>query len=578
LPDGKKSFARETTGLVREIGPLTAVIIILAVTGWAFFPFDRGFSATGNIPLPENLWFAGIPPNVMALIIVGIFALLMVVGYSILGSAMPRSGGGYVAISRIINPFVGFIAGWLVFLTISFYLGGIAVSLVQHFYFPASPILNDVNPTVGGLLLLVVFAVISAFGVRVSGYLIQALFWVSAVITVYVLCLFAITILHPAVLEQGISLWAQTQGASGVTAETYVKAALAQGLDSANVGNYWTAVSASFIWAVWSYFGFFLVWGAVASTSFVLGEVKDPKRNLPKVMIIGALVAIIVLVGVAWISAYAAASVGQTTLPNGDRWSFLGAYSFLTFTASLTQAHLPPIRMFVHILAMMVAQGLGLGSFNVILFLFPLLLAANEIPALMLAGSRLIFAMSFDRVFPETFAKVNRFHVPLGAVVLVAILGAVAGLGCDGVCVAALGGSWNPGGLIGSIMDAFFSWGVTVVDLLTVIFLSLFSFAVLLFPFRRRRFYDSAYFKPGGKLGVTAIGLAGLVANLVIGWEVLTSAFDYNMLAPGYYNWLTLGFNLLFILIGAAIYAYYKWGPPKKQVDYARIFSEIPPE
>jgi len=514
----------------------------------------------------------------MALIIVGILALSMVVGYSILGSAMPRSGGGYLAISRIINPFMGFIAGWLVFLTISFYLGAIAVSLAQHFYFPASPILNDVDPTVGGLILIVVFAVISAFGTRVSGYLMQVLFWVSVIITAYVLCLFAITIMNPAVLERGISMWAQTQGVPGVTADTYVKAALAQGLDSANVGDYWTAVSASFIWAVWSYFGFFLVWGAVASTTFVLGEVKDPKRNLTKVLIIGALVAIVVLVGVAWISADAAASVGQTILPNGDRWSFLGAYSFLTFSTSLTQAHLPPIRMFVQILAMMSAQGLGLGSFNVILFLFPLLLAANEIPALMLAGSRLIFAMSFDRVLPETFAKLNRFHVPFVAVVLVAILGGLAGLGCGGVCVAALGGSWNPGGLIGSIMDAFFSYGVTYVDLLTVIFLSLFSFAVLLFPFRQRRFYDSAYFKPGGKLGVAAIGLAGLVANLVIGWEVLTSIFDDNMLAPGYYNWLALGFNLLFVLIGAAIYTYYKWGPRKKQVDYAQIFSEIPPE
>jgi len=569
----KQSFVRENTGLVREITPLTAAIMIVAVTGYGFLPLARSFSATGNVPLSENLWMAGIPPYVMALVIVGIIALLLVIGFSVLISAVPRSGAGYVAMSRIVNPFAGFIAGWLVFLTISFYLGAIAVTLAQHALFPATPVLSDVSPTVGGLLLLLFFAIVSAFGVRVSAYLMQALFWVSTAIIVYILLLFAITIMQPSVLERGISLWADTQGVSGVTADTYVKAALAQGLDSANVGSYWTAVSASFIWAVWAYFGFFILWGTIASTTFVSGEVKNP-RATPKVLVIGTLVALIVLVGMALVSAYAASSVAQTTLPNGDKWTFLEAYSFLTFSASLTQAHLPPVRMFVHTLAMMSAQGLGLGSFNIVLYIFPLLLAANEIPAILLAGSRLIFAMSFDRVFPETFAKLNRFHVPLYSVAIVAILGGVAGLGCGGVCVAALGGSWNPGGFIGSIMDAFFSWGVTTVDLLTVVFLTIFSCTVLLFPFRRPHLYETARFTPGGKLGVTAIGLASIIASLLIGWEVLTSPFDYAS-AP---TQLVLGFNLVFVLIGAAIYAYYKWGPRKNQVDYAKIFSEIPPE
>ena len=569
----RRTFPRETTGLVRDIGPLTMTIIVLAVTSFAFLPLDRGFSPTGNVPLSENLWLAGIPPNVMALLIVGIFTLLIVTGYSILVSAMPRSGAGYVAISRIISPFVGFIAGWIVFLTISFYLGEIAVTLAQHLFYPASPVLSDVNPTVGGLLLLVIFAAISMFGVKISSYLIQALFWVGTAIAVYVLSLFAVVIMQPSVLERGISIWAQTQGVSGVTADAYVKAALAQGLDSTNVGSYWTAVSASFMWAVWAYFGFFLMWGTIASTAFVSGEVKNPRINLPKVLEIGSLITIVVLVGIAWISALAASAVGQTMLANGDKWSFLEAYSFLTFSASLSQAHLPPIRMFVRILAMMTAQGLGLGSFNSILFIFPLLLAANEIIALLLVGSRLVFAMSFDRVFPELFTKLNRHNVPIYSVAVIAILGGVAGLGCSGVCIAALGGSWNPGGFIGSIMDAFFSWGVVSVDLLTVIFLVLFSCALLFFPYRRQDIYRSAYFKPGGKLGVASIGLAGIVANLIIGWEVLTSPFDY---ASGPTQ-LILELNLLFILVGVAIYAYYKCGHGKS-IDYARIFSEVPPE
>ena len=69
------------------------------------------------------------------------------------------------------------------------------------------------------------------------------------------------------------------------------------------------------------------------------------------------------------------------------------------------------------------------------------------------------------------------------------------------------------------------------------------------------------------------------IANLIIGWAVLTSSTDqYNILAPNSGTWYALGFDLLLGIIGVAIYGYYRWGPSKKHVDYAGIFSEIPPE
>jgi hypothetical protein len=111
-----------------------------------------------------------------------------------------------------------------------------------------------------------------------------------------------------------------------------------------------------------------------------------------------------------------------------------------------------------------------------------------------------------------------------------------------------------------------------------VVFFSLFSLAVLLFPFRQKRLFDRAYFKPGGKLGVATIGLAGLIANLVIGWEVLISPGDsYNILAPNSDNWFALGFTVLVGVIGCLIYGYYRLRL-KDKVDYQAIFSEVPPE
>ena len=78
---------------------------------------------------------------------------------------------------------------------------------------------------------------------------------------------------------------------------------------------------------------------------------------------------------------------------------------------------------------------------------------------------------------------------------------------------------------------------------------------------------------------MAAIGLAGLVANLIIAWTILTSPQDaYSILAPIEANWYALESTLVFAIIAGLIYAYYTYGRPGKRVDYLRVFSEIPPE
>lgn len=571
-------FAKPTTGLVREIGPVMAIIIALASTIGSSWQ-RQIFAFTAAAPLPENLWLAGIPPAVMAIFLVGLIVLVIMLGYSILAAAMPRSGGGYVAISRIINPCAGFVASWVEFLSISWTFGIIAANVFERALYIVGPSLlpiqagsyNDVVVALGGMSLIVIFTVISAFGLKPTGYALQVLFWVPAILTLYVLYLLGSTIMNPAVLERGISAWAQSQGVSGVTADTYVKAALAQGLDGANVGNYLTAVSVTLTGAYFMYTGF-------PATTFVVGEVKEPNRNLPKVLIVATIVTIVMYVAVAYFAAYAAASVGQITLPNGNKWSFFDAYSFLSWAGSNRQAGVPALRLLVPTLAAMSGIGLGLGSLNILLFLFAILWIVNDIPPFILTASRILFAMSLDRVLPASFAKVNnRFHSPVNAVILVGIL-AVFGVLAE-PCVACTRGSWSPGGPIGDVLNGIFLNGILATDLLDVVFFSLFALAVLFLPFRQRRVFDAAYFKPGGRIGVAAIGLTGLIANLIIGWAVLTSSADsYNILALTSDNWYALGFDLLLGIIGLAIYRYYKWGPSKKHVDYTRIFSELPPE
>jgi amino acid transporter len=576
----KKTFPKNVSSLVRDIGPVTAVLIIVANTvglGWQY----RLFQSTGLTPLPENLWFGGIPPAVMSFIIGGIIILLIMLGYSILITAMPRSGGGYVAISRILGPFPAFIGAWFEFFAVAMDLGIIAVVVFEMLflnlgpgsgYFAVPTTYNDVGFLAGGVLLIVLTTAIVALGVRITGYVLQVLVWVPAVLGVYVFYLLGVAILNPATLQSGIAAWAQAQGVSGVTAGTYVKAALAQGLDSASVGNYWTAVSASLLFAYFAYTGY-------AALTFVAGEVKEPNRNLTRILLIVPLIIMIMYVTMAVLGSYAAAGVGQITLPNGDRWSFLEAYSYLSYGAgSIQQAGVPNIPLFITTLASMVGIGVGLGSLNILLLIFGLMWIINDLPAFALIGSRLIFAMSFDRMLPASLCKVNRrFHSPIYAVVLVGIFALLGAL--SETCIVCYGGSWAPAGAVGSVLTNVFGYGFSNVDLMDAVFFSLFALAVVLFPFRLKRNFDTATFKPGGKVGVVAIGLAGLIANLIIAWLMLTSPYDvYNILAPNSYNWFTLGFTGLLGLIGCLIYAYYRYRPQAKEMDYSVIFSTIPPE
>jgi APA family basic amino acid/polyamine antiporter len=123
-------FAREATGLVREIGFTLGVIIILSHVvglGWQ----KRVFQFTGARPMPTDMMPLGLPAMFWAFLAVGIVVLITGYAAGYVAAAMPRSGGGYVTISRVIHPVVGYIAGWLMFLAEAFSYGLIGVAVLR---------------------------------------------------------------------------------------------------------------------------------------------------------------------------------------------------------------------------------------------------------------------------------------------------------------------------------------------------------------------------------------------------------------------------------------------------------------
>jgi len=563
----KKLFARKATGLVREIGLLTAVLIILCNTiglGWQ----KRIFQFTGKAPLPENLWIAGIPPMLMAFILGGIVILLSVFAFSILIAAMPRSGGGYVVISRLIGPFWAFVSSTWEFLTISWSFGIIAVAVFEAIFFIFGPIVGvtgagvtDVALFGGGLVLVILFTAVGALGVRLAGYLLQVMFWIPAVLTLYILYLLASALTNPTALSTGVTMLATAQGFSGVTPSSYVTAALNQGLDAANVGSYWFAVATAMVGAYFAYVGY-------AASTFVAGEVKEANRTLPRVLLLSSLVIIFLYVLVSSLAAFATSALGRVTLPNGDVWSFFEAYAYMSYGAgTLHGTGLPLIKAWSTTIAATTGIGLGLASLNWLVLVFAIFWVANDIPPFILTASRILFAMAFDRVLPNKLADVNeRFHSPVNATIACGIFALLGCLSESGV--VSFGGSWSPGpGMLGGGLDFIFSTGVASTDLFDAAFFTLFALSLVLLPYRKSaaRIYETAPVKYGGKPGMAFIGVLGVLANLYLDYMIITAEYQafWMLVATG--------------IIASIIFAYYKYGK-SREVDYSTIFAQIPPE
>jgi amino acid transporter len=534
--------------------------------GWQ----KRVFQFTGAAPLPQNLWVAGIPPMVMAFIIGGIIILLSVFAFSILIAAMPRSGGGYVVISRLISPTAAFVGSWFEFLSISWSFGIIAVAVFEGVYYIFGPIVgissvgvSDVVLFGAGLGLLILFTAIGALGVRMAGYLLQVMFWIPAILTFYVLYLLGSSVANPAALQAGLASF------GGATAQGVVSEALKQGLDGASVGNYWSAVSTAMIGAYFAYIGY-------AASTFVAGEVKEANKSLPKVMLISSVIIMVAYVAVSSLGAFATAALGKVTLANGNTWSFFEAYSWLSYGGgNLAPTGLP--RAWTTTVAAFTGIGMGLGTLNWLLFIFGVLWVANDIPPFILTASRVLFAMAFDRVLPASLAGVNeRFHSPVNATIVTGVFGILGLFSESGV--ASTGGTWNPGGAVGGMLNSVFLIGVASTDLFDAVFFTLFALALVMLPFKKPKIFETMPFKVGGKTGTILIGVLGVGANLVLDYMILTAPQDSYNIGPNMTadNWFAIGFTVFLGIVGLAMFAYYKYG--KKDVDYTTIFTEIPPE
>jgi amino acid transporter len=541
----KKVFVRKATGLVREIGFWTAAIIVFCNVvglGWQ----KRVFQFTGPAIVPESSYVLGMPPVTMSFLIVGIIVLLTVFMFSVLSAAMPRSGGGYVYISRITHPAVGFLASWLEYFSITVSWGQIGTAVFEAITiyswlagWSANWYSSEVG-LIGGMVIVIVFAGIAYFGASMTGKILQVMFWIPATITIV---LYAIMLsATPAIMEAGVKTL------TGLSPTQFTQMALDQGMATAFTGDYWAAMAAATIGTYWAFIGF-------AASTFVGGEVKEAGKALPRTLFAANIIIVLLYVSISYVSSHAAMLVGKI----GD-YSFFSAYAFLsygggTLPAGVARAWMPTIAGFA-------ASGMGLNWFLAIIPIFAVLWVANDIPPFIITSSRIIFAMSFDRVLPEKLSEVNeKWHSPTNAIIVTMV---VAFIGCFAESDILV--KYLPGSFITAYINS--GGGVTATDIWDTLFFLLSSLAGMLLVVRRNDIYEKSPFKPGRWL-VGGIGLIATLANIYLLYLVGTGYG--SALEPWY-------FTIFLLVVGFIIYYYYRTKGSRVGVDYATIYAEIPPE
>jgi len=374
-----------------------------------------------------------------------------------------------------------------------------------------------------------------------TGRILRVMFIVPAIITILLYgVMLAAT---PASMEAGVRALT-----GGISPTQFTQMALDQGMATSYAGDYWGAMAVATIGTYWAYIGF-------AASTFVAGEVKEAGKALPKTLFAANILILLLYVTMSYVSAHTAMLVGKI----GD-YSFFSAYAFLSYGP---QGNILPEgvgRAWMPVIAGFNAAGMGMTWFLVLIPIFAALWVANDIPPFIITSSRIIFAMSFDRVLPEKLSEVNeRWHSPTMAIVATMFVAFIGNFAESDILVKynvpVLTPYINSGG------------GVVATDIWDVIFFLLASLAGLLFVFRRKDIYEKSPYKPGTGV-VAGIGLIAVISNIYLLYLVAS-----GWLVPE--PWI---FTAFLIVVGAIIYYYYRSKGSRVGVDYATIYAEIPPE
>lgn len=490
-----------STGLERRLG-----LVGLAATGICSM-LGAGINV---VPFMIQRNVPGIGPHVLpAFVFAAVPAVLAAAAYAVLASAMPRAGGSYVYASRGLSPYLGFVASFSQWFGLSIAIGVVSYLLV--------PFLRDVAEAMGWAA---VAGALDTGGVRVGTAL--AFLWASVAVNLRGVKAYERVVVPMMVL---MFLLGSVVIVAGFVFDHADFAAALQAREGVPLPDAparpWSP--ATFLAAAAVLFSGFIGFDSIAQAG---GEARDPGRTLP--LAIGLAVAVV------------------------------GGFYFL-FTAAVY--HAVPWGFVADRAATQDLTAPGLLGYllspgwTVLIVAGAAVALANDLPAMLLAVSRLMFAWAEDGVFPRSVARVHpRWHTPHVAIV-------VSGLVATGA-------------ILGSHFAGDFFLGIDILVTSMLVNFLVMCLSVLALPGRNPALADAVTVLPGRLVQLVAAGVGAALLLLFLGVHVR------NDLASSVRAWYFHSTWVWLAVMAAASTVYLREvGRLRRQgVDVRALFSTLPPE
>ncbi|MDP2777582.1 MAG: APC family permease [Anaerolineales bacterium] len=537
-------FVRKATGLVRSWSVMDAFIYAL---------FSINLITLGLYSFSQMYYFEGGMVN--ALIISALFIFFEVIVYAALISVMPRSGGDYVWQSRILGGAVGFIlavTGWWFILWLWVPLYGdmfrhiVLVPLLGIFgakdlalWFAGT----QMGSFTASIITLVIVSVFIMLGMKTYARIQKFSFYGGMLGLLIVIGLLLMG--SPAAFKAGLE--ANASSMFGAAPGVY-DATVTLGTDAGAITPF-SGGSLALIFLVIPYMVFFNLWPNWGATLY--GEVRgatDFKRNVAGM---GLALGITTVLGIILLFAIRK-TIGWDfyVQAGGAWWNYAWGYSEVA----------PALPVWPY--PAMLAAFLTTNKF--VQFLVVALMSLwwfGWSGTVFLSSTRVIFAAAFDRLLPESVAKLDeRTGTPVNALLLM---------------------------IVPSVFVAYlFAFNIANFQTLTlcstlviaVTFLGTTISAIVL-PYTKPDLYKASPIAKYNVLGLPLISVAGVVFGGFLVFLLYQWIFDPNGLyGIGISNTSSVYYMLGNYVLAAVIYFGFKAYRKSKGIDLNKVQAEIPVE
>ena len=268
-------MSTQETGLKRQIGLFGAVSILVgAVIGSGIFTTPGTVAAAAG----------SFGPFMIAWVLAGASGILCALVYSELAPAMPEAGGPYVYITEAFGKPGGFVYGWS--MTIGNYLPLVAMLAIAFATNLAKliPGITDTGIKMIATAIILALMILNICGTKL-GSTVANIFTVGKLLALILVIVGGFVVLSP-------------ENFTTVVPEA----------ESASSG----VLSAAF--------PAFLAFGGYYQLAYMAGDIKDPKKTLPKALIIGMIIviAINILISVACVGSVGFAALAGSETPVVD--------------------------------------------------------------------------------------------------------------------------------------------------------------------------------------------------------------------------------------------------------------------